>query len=227
MPSLTQLLTSHDRLLVLDAASKNVQVGLLRTGFPDKWRRGEHEAGTGIFVGTESLLTGAGLQISDVGAFVFCEGPGSMLGTRTIAMALRIWQVLSPRPVYAYQSLAVAGRYEWSQKDGRDFAVIADARRDAWHFQPVQADGRMMPLERLPSAAMPAVELVTPEDFRAWAPPPHPAAVCCYDLAKLFPASAGGDLFRAVGLPDAFQHDAPAYRKWAPQIHRAVIAEGK
>ena len=71
MPSLTQLLTSHDRLLVLDAASMTVQAGLWRTGQPARWCNCREEAGSGIFTNTKSLLDEAGLRISDIGAFVF------------------------------------------------------------------------------------------------------------------------------------------------------------
>jgi tRNA threonylcarbamoyladenosine biosynthesis protein TsaB len=223
MPSLTQLLTSHGRLLILDAASTQVQVGLLRSDAPAIWRRAAGEAGTGIFTGTEDLLRESGLKIGDLGALVYCEGPGSMLGIRTVAMALRTWQVLAPGPVYAYQSLAVAGQFAWALQP-RAFTVIADARRDTWHCQPVGADGRMPALQRLPAAGLPAGELLTPENFRAWAPPPRPAATCPYDLAAVFPAIAGGDHFHAAAAPDAFQHEAPAYRKWSAQIHQAATA---
>jgi tRNA threonylcarbamoyladenosine biosynthesis protein TsaB len=220
MPSLTQLLASHGRLLVLDAASTRVQVGLLRSGAPALWLGFDAEAGTGIFTGTETVLREGGGKLDDVGAFLFCEGPGSMLGTRTVAMALRTWQVLKPRPAYAYQSLAVAGRSAWTHSP-HAFAVIADARRDTWHVQAVGADGRLASLQRVPAAGLPAGELLTPENFRAWAPPLRPAASCSYDLAKIFPSLGDGDYFRSVEAPDAFQHEAPEYKKWSAQVHSA------
>ncbi|HKB58110.1 MAG TPA: peptidase M22 [Lacunisphaera sp.] len=226
MPSLTQLLTSHGRLLLLDAASQRVQVGLLQPDAPAVWHATMQEAGIGLFSGAESVLKSAGFGLPDVGAFVFCEGPGSMLGIRTVAMALRTWQVLKPRPVYAYQSLAIAGQFAWTQQ-ARGFAVIADARRDTWHVQSVGADGRMPPLQRLPAAGLPAGELLTPENFRAWVQPPRPAAAGGYDLAKIFPAIADGEFFHAAAAPDAFQHGAPEYKKWSAQIHRAPTAAVK
>ncbi len=223
MPTLTQLLASHGRLLVLDAASTRVQVGLLQTGTRSLWRSFDEEAGTAIFAGTEAVLQEAGRKLDEAGAFVFCEGPGSMLGTRTVAMALRTWQVLKARPAYTYQSLAVAGHFAWTQTP-RDFTVIADARRDTWHVQAVRADGRLTALQRVAATELPAGELLTPENFRAWAPPPRPAAGCSYDLAKIFPALGDGDYFRATETPDAFQHEAPEYKKWSAQVHRAATA---
>jgi tRNA threonylcarbamoyladenosine biosynthesis protein TsaB len=227
MPSLSPLLTKHDRLLVLDAASLQVQVGLLRSGQPALWCTSPDEAGRGIFTCAQNLLTEAQLTLDAIGGFVFCEGPGSMLGIRTVAMALRTWQVLRPRPAYAYQSLAVAGHGEWVQGGRRRFSVITDARRDTWHCQPVGADGRMPALQRVATGELPAGEWMTPENFRAWAPPPRPAGVCSYDLARIFPALADGDFFCAVDAPDALQRDAPAYKKWSAQIHRAATADRK
>ena len=227
MPSLTQLLTSHDRLLVLDAASLAVQAGLLRTDCTAMWRSSREEAGTGIFINARSLLDAAGLGIGDIGAFVFCEGPGSMLGIRTIAMALRTWQVLAPRPCYSYQSLAVAGCCAWLQSPPRAFTVVADARRDCWHCQPVTSGGHLPPLQRLPAAALPDGDLVMPENFRTWAALPRPSATCSYDLAQLMPAVGDRDLFHPVELPEAFQADAPGYRKWSAQIHSTLTADRK
>jgi tRNA threonylcarbamoyladenosine biosynthesis protein TsaB len=226
MSSLTQLLASHGRLLVLDAAPTRVQVGLIRSDGPARWRSVEDEAGTGLFTATQGLLAEAGTKLDEIGAFVFCEGPGSMLGTRTVAMALRTWQVLKPRAVYAYQSLAVAARGAWTQQ-ARAFAVIADARRDTWHVQAVLADGRLATLQRVPVGELPAGELLTPENFRAWAQPPRPVAACSYDLANIFPTLADGDYFRATDAPDAFQHEAPEYKKWSAQVHSAATAPAK
>ena len=226
MPSLAQLLAGHGRLLVLDAASTRVQVGLFHAAGAASWSHPAGEAGRGIFTGAEAVLREAGGQLDEIGAFVFCEGPGSMLGTRTIAMALRTWQVLKPRPAFAYQSLAVAGHFAWTQRP-RGFAVIADARRDTWHVQSVDPGGTRAPLQRVATGAVPAGELLTPENFRVWAPPPRPAARCSYDLANAFPALGDGDFFRPVEAPDAFQHEAPAYKKWSAMVHSAATAAAR
>jgi tRNA threonylcarbamoyladenosine biosynthesis protein TsaB len=223
MATLAQLLAHPRRILVLDAASTCTQVGLLRADAAGRWWQRSEEAGTGIFAGTEAVLAAAGLKPDQIDAFVFCEGPGSMLGSRTAAMALRTWHTLKPRPTYAYQSLAIAGHSEWTRQP-RAFSLIADARRESWHLQAVGADGRRAPLQRIAAAALPAGELLTPENFRAWAQPPRAAAACSYDLAVIFPALGAGDFFRAVENPDAFQHEAPGYKKWSAQVHSAATA---
>jgi tRNA threonylcarbamoyladenosine biosynthesis protein TsaB len=209
MPSLSQILRDHSPLLLIDAASERIQVGLLDAARAPHWAARREDAGVGIFECLDDLA----VEIDSVGAFAFCEGPGSILGIRTSAMALRMWNVLIPRPLFAYFGLAVV-----AQAAGRpDVAYIADARRGLWHRQFM---GRQP--ERVPSAEL-AGELVTPEGFRRWEPLPQGATTTPYDLSALFalPSVAGADLFREAPEPDAFLHQEPTYAKWTPQIHRA------
>ncbi len=223
MPSLAQLLAAHGSILVFDAASQQVQVGLLRNGQPAHWERTDDEAGRGLFRGTEAVLAKAGAGLDDLAAFAFCEGPGSMLGTRTIAMTLRTWLVLRPRPVFAYRSLALAASAEW-RRAPRSFAVISDARRESWHVQTVATDGTLGTPSRQPTLVLPTGELLMPAGFRSWSKPPANLASCSYDLAALTAAIADAPLFRSVETPDALQHDAPEYKKWSAEAHSAATA---
>ena len=207
MPSLRQLLAAHTPLLVLDAASSRVQVGWINTDGQARWEIADEEAGVGIFRGVEAL----GVNVHAAGAWVFCEGPGSVLGVRTVAMALRTWSVIAPRPVFAYQSLALVAHA--LARPG--VAVISDARRDAWnHFQLGGA------LRRVPTAELTG-ELVTPQFFRNWTPLPAAVTTVPYSLAELLPRVADAELFHAVAEPDAFLHEEPSYVTWTPKIHRA------
>src|SRR5689334_6109232 len=100
MPSLRQLAAGHAPLLFLDAASSRVQVGVWNRDGAGAWQTSEEEAGTGVFRCVGQL----GCNVAEAGAFVFSDGPGSILGVRTVAMALRTWTLLKPRPVFAYSS---------------------------------------------------------------------------------------------------------------------------
>src|SRR4051812_19637711 len=127
MPSLRQLLAAHAPLLVLDAASARVQVGWFGGGDPidARWESADEEAGTGVFRCIERL----GVDVNVARAFVFCDGPGSVLGIRTTAIAVRTWCALAPRSVFSYHSLALV-----AESLGRDgVTVISDARRELWH----------------------------------------------------------------------------------------------
>ncbi len=106
-----------------------------------EWAGSDEEAGVGVFRCVEQLA----VDLAEVRAFAFCEGPGSVLGIRTVAMALRTWCVMDPRPVFAYGSLAVVAQ----SRGVPNTAVIADARRGYWHHC---ALGR--PLSRVPAAEL-------------------------------------------------------------------------
>jgi tRNA threonylcarbamoyladenosine biosynthesis protein TsaB len=223
MASLTQILAAHDTVLVLDAASGRVWTGLLRRNQPPTWQSRGDDAGRALFSGVQGLLAGEPSGVDRVSAFVFCAGPGSMLGIRIAAMALRTWVALRSRPVFTYQSLALAARADW-RRAPRAFAVIADARRDTWHVQGIADDGTLAPLQRVAPSALGPGELLTPDPFRAWAPVPAQARPLAYDPAALFPLVAEDDLFEPTSAPDVFQHEAPDYKKWSAQAHSAETA---
>ena len=209
MPSLRDLLATHAPLLVLDAASTRVQVGLIHADGRAVWQTSEDEAGVAVFTCVNQL----GIDLGDVGAFVFCDGPGSILGIRTVAMAVRTWCVLKPRPIFAYTSLAVVAH----GSSPSDLAVISDARRDSWHLFQLGSG-----LQRVPTAALATLPaLVTPEGFRNWTPLPPATQRVPYALADLLPRVAEIDLFLPTEAPDAFLHEEPSYVTWTPHVHRA------
>ena len=197
MPSLRQLLQSHAPLLLIDAASTRIQVGFLDSFERQRWSALDGEAGVAIFTGIEQLA----VDLSAVRAFLFCEGPGSILGIRTAAMAIRTWQTLAPRPAFAYGSLDLT-----AQALGRDdVSLIADARRDSWH---VQRPGEK--LRRVPSAEL-SGPLLMPENFRHWTPLPAGLQLTPYDVAASLMRVPDADLFHAAPEPDAFLHEEPSY----------------
>jgi tRNA threonylcarbamoyladenosine biosynthesis protein TsaB len=209
MPSLSQILKEHSPLLLIDAASARIQVGLLAAGAPPRWSSRSDEAGVGVFECLDEL----NVVIDSVRSFAFCEGPGSILGIRISAMAVRTWNALQLRPTFGYFGLAVV-----AQAMGRpDVAVIADARRGLWHRLVLGGA-----LGRVPATEL-AGELATPEGFRHWDPLPPGTNQAPYDLEDLFKREtvARADLFRPAESPDAFLHQEPSYAKWVPHIHSA------
>lgn len=208
MTSFRQVLAQHSPALLIDAASARIQVGCLdadpRRG---KWQTSDAEAGNAIF----QCIAGLEVDVNAAAAFIFCEGPGSILGVRTAAMALRTWNVLSPRPVFGYLSLAAVAH---SLPDP-ELNVVADARRESWHLY-----RRGSSLQRVATGALPD-RLVTPEHFRHWSALPPGVQTVSYDLEALLPSIADADVLHPVDHPDAFLHEEPNYVTWTPQIHRA------
>ncbi len=219
MPSLRQLLTAHPVALLLDSASARTQVGLLSRDPREaqRWFSSDDEAGVALFAGAESLLAESGRRIADVRVFLYCEGPGSVLGIRTAAVALRTWRVLNPAPVFAYRSLDLVAH----ALSDPTVSVIADARRDSWHAARIGE-----PLRRVPTAELRGA-LAMPEHFRHWTPLPESVRRTPYDVSELLPALPDAELFRPTEEPDAFLHDEPSYATWTPQVHQAGAGGNK
>ncbi|ATC65466.1 peptidase M22 [Nibricoccus aquaticus] len=229
MFTLRALLDRHPTILLIDSASSRIQVGLLRLGHDPLWETAAEEAGTALFSLTEKLLARAAsplgpLPLSAIEAFLFCDGPGSVLGIRTAAVALRTWHSLHPRPSYAYTSLALVAHTLALTENLRDFSVISDARRETWHRVTVDSSGALSPLHRTPTAEL-IGPLMLPECFRHWSTLPQSVRTVPYDLASQLLALAGTPLFIEAPEPDAFLHEEPSYQTWTAKIHRAPAGQ--
>jgi len=226
MPSLNAIVSNRRTVLLVDASSARVQAGLLRTGAPPLWHDSTREAGIAIFECVDAVMVAGQIAFPEVGALVYCEGPGSILGIRTAAMALRTWQTLADPapPAYAYRSLTLVAADLRSAGEVPPFAVISDARRASWNR--VSIDGGTMgaELERVSheTLANSGESLFTLEGFRAWAPFPRPAREIPYRLPELWQRQGDADLLQPSAQPDAFLHEDPTYVTWIPQIHQAA-----
>lgn len=224
MPSLASLVAAHSPLLVIDSAA-GVQAGLWRRNCAPIWRQSQREAGVAVFECVDGLLVDAGIGVNDLGVMAFCEGPGSILGIRMAAIALRTWQAVAAKalPTFGYRSLELVAHDLKSSGTRMPFAVIADARRDTWHCVEI-GNGESFPaVRRVPRsfvADFPG-ELFTPTGFRVWSQPPREIREVPYLLGALWDRQIEADLFRAVSEPDAFLHQESVYAAWSPQIHRA------
>jgi tRNA threonylcarbamoyladenosine biosynthesis protein TsaB len=218
--SLRALLDAHPVALVIDAASARVQTGLLPRSGGARWESAETEAGAAIFSGVEKLLARALLRLDDVAAFVFCDGPGYVLGIRTAAVAIRSWNVLRPRPVYSYCSLELVARALAQAENARDFAVIADARRDTWHRVAVDATGNISPLQRVPAAGLgdagaageiPNPKSQIPKKSQETNPKSQKADAQCAGDSLGFGISESGicERRRTIVMPAHFRHWSP------------------
>jgi tRNA threonylcarbamoyladenosine biosynthesis protein TsaB len=227
--SLAAVVATHGSVLLLDPCTIHVQAGVFRIGQAPVWHSGGDDSSVHLFAAAEVCLKAAGLKPSQVGAYVFCDGPGSQLGIRTAAMALRTWQALraTPAPVFAYRSLRVAALTHARNNPG-PFAVVADARRESWHAVRIAADRTATDVIRVARdelAAWPE-PLLTPTGFRSWAQPPRPAGICGYDCATMFAALGDEPLLFAVGEPEPWLSAPITYKTWAGERHRAAAPTG-
>lgn len=233
MPTtLNAILAAHGSLLVLDAAAATTQVGWFAPGREPRWARSTEEAGVGIF----RALAALGGRPGEVNALAYCEGPGSILGIRSAAVALTVWRArrdpANPPPIFAYRSLELLAATVASPGS----TLIADARRQSWHALDLATDGTWGAITRRTDAEIAATAkkraLALPGGFRTWTPLPVPAeqiTTLPYDVAALWahPRAVDAALWREVAVPDAFQHEDPSYATWTPAVHRAPTTEAR
>ena len=125
--------------LLLDASSPlSVTAGTLGEG-GRVWRAFAEEKSAaleGVFSATEKV----GGNADSIAGFLFCEGPGSILGIRVAAAAVRARLALDrargvpARRVFAFRGLnLVAHLISRARADARNFAVVAESRMNAWN----------------------------------------------------------------------------------------------
>ncbi|MBQ9758612.1 MAG: hypothetical protein IJW12_02420, partial [Opitutales bacterium] len=144
-----------ENFLLIDASSPiSVCAGILGENARAWLRFSEEKSAAleGVFSATRKVCEAA--VPAGVSGFLFCEGPGSILGIRIAAASIRARLALdcaapgaSARPVFAYQSLHLAAHLilrAFPQE--KNFVVIAESRMNAWNMLRVENGG---PAEKL------------------------------------------------------------------------------
>lgn len=206
--------------LYLDAASPAIAVGLrVDAGAAPAWQHTHDEAGVALFRAVEMLTRARGIAVADIAEVVFCEGPGSLLGVRLAAMALRTWAAL-PRSalleVMGYRSLELVAAGLLARGQRGPFHVIVDGRRATWNTLAVDAHGAWSAIARRPVAEdFPTGEPVFhPQGFPLWQALPAGVQAVAYNAAALPELAGRFPLLRPVAAPEAYMVEMPAYREW-------------
>ena len=137
-------MSAPEPCLVLDGSARaGVRVGVLAGG---RWvGQGFSPEGAleGLFGCAETALAEAKLKLGDIRSFALCVGPGSVLGIRIAALAVRSWSALEPRPIFVWESLAGIARSALAAGEKGPFLVAAESRLKRWHALEVSADGSL------------------------------------------------------------------------------------
>ena len=124
--------------LLIDASLPNAIIVAQLDESGRRWAHFSEEpvaALEGIFSAVETVCP----QFSPSG-FLFCEGPGSILGIRIAAAAIRGRNAIGkPVPVFAFQSLRlVATLISRDFPQEKEFCVLAESRMNAWNLLSVE-----------------------------------------------------------------------------------------
>ncbi|MCR5183350.1 MAG: hypothetical protein K6B46_01440 [Opitutales bacterium] len=181
----------------------------------------------GLFAAVASAAPGFGGN-----GFLFCEGPGSILGIRIAAMAIRAAAVLRERPVLAFQSLSLAARLilraGLNAGGNAPFAVVAESRMNCWNVLAADENGvpaeHFLELKTEELSALPEQVFVLPQRRAVF--PLAGTPIDPLELLRADPAVFADcpELLRDCGaLPDAINTaSAATYAKWTPGRHRGA-----
>ena len=206
--------------LLLDASARNVLVGIWNDGQWLSFQESKAEALESIFTGTESVLKQAGVKIKDISSFLYCEGPGSVLGIRISAMALRTWQSSlagGARPVYAYQSLRVSASLLKSKDSDLSGLVLAPSRMGRWNVLELSGNAEIREIDD--AALLKLTGDLYFLDQRGTTEVPVKTLPAPYDLENVPELFTQHNSICLKDQPDAWLPETPEYKKWEPARH--------
>jgi tRNA threonylcarbamoyladenosine biosynthesis protein TsaB len=208
--------------LVLDGSARHgVRVGVLQGG---RWVAEAHSdegALEATFACAEKALASAGLKFADLRSFAVCVGPGSMLGIRVTAMAVRTWAALQPCEVWVWEPLVALAAAARLRGEVGAFSVVAESRLKRWHVVSVDADGRPSPAREceVEQVAVLAGRILTTATHAPQVlPTAQVVAEAWPDLPKVF-AQAG--VLRLEPKPEAL-NAAADFATWSGDRHRGT-----
>ena len=229
-----------ENFLLIDASSPiSVCAGILGENARAWLRFSEEKSAAleGVFSATRKVCEAA--VPAGVSGFLFCEGPGSILGIRIAAASIRARLALdcaapgasaaSARPVFAYQSLHLAAHLilrAFPQE--KNFVVIAESRMNAWNMLRVENG---VPAEKFSEIKTSETTVLAGEKIfilphRRALPPTLTAASPCdvFEMLKNDPAvfaDVPALLHDCGNVPDAVNtSDVNSYARWTPERHR-------
>jgi tRNA threonylcarbamoyladenosine biosynthesis protein TsaB len=222
------MLDAGHPLLFLDASGLSTRAALWQNSRWLAFREDPAPALTALFTSTRAILAEAGLTLPQIAVFLYVNGPGSVLGLRLAAMAIRTWQADTssqptpphPRPIFSCGSLHLAAALALAGGAQPPFTVCTDARQGRWHLLEVPTANPSALAQTLPREAdapelaqLPGPLFYLPAR-KTWQNLPRPSAPPPATLRDHPEILSTPSLFHPVPAATPFSAAAPEYRKW-------------
>ncbi len=211
-------------LLAIDSSSKKTWVGV-KTGPTELvYGQSEEDSSKSLFKLAPEQLAKAGLALSDIAAIAYCEGPGSMLGSRATAMAIRTWAsvgIEGAKHLFRFTSLELGKELLAARDEADSECLIAtDARRNAWNTLPYPGKAG----ERIRILENSALEkerraIVTFEHFAQWTKTSATLRTVPYEPEAVFANERFFEFLNPTETATPLNLRANEYQKWIPKIH--------
>ena len=217
---------STQRTLIIDGSGGSVFAGVLDSD--RRWIAKVQQEGAPLehlFPAIDRCLQSGGLRLSDVTGYIYCEGPGSVLGLRLCAMAIETWTRLYPTSaqLQKYNSLGLCA---WAilddSPDLRDGLIVADWKKGAWNA--LRISGRKPgPAEVIDDETLAAWDgpLYHLPQRKGWQSPPTSVQTLTYDPSRIADLCARPGLLLPTDGVELYNTGINTFQKWTPTRHRA------
>jgi tRNA threonylcarbamoyladenosine biosynthesis protein TsaB len=214
--------------LVIDGSGAAVFAGVL--GANGQWLAQSQHDGTpleSLFPAIESTLEAAQLTLADIRSFIYCEGPGSVLGLRLCAMAIETWSRLHSASAhfFKYNSLQLTAALICVDHPELDQALlVSDWKKGAWNAVKID-QGRPGATEVADDATIAqwSAPLFHLPQRKGWQKPPANATTVPYSPGRLPEILPIVSPTQSVEL---YASGINVFQKWTPERHRAPQANG-
>ena len=220
------MLPSNKASLVIDGSGSKVFAGILDA--ENRWLVKLERDGSPLeelFPLIEAVLTESGLSIDDIGSYIYCMGPGSVLGIRLCAMAIETWSRLYPKSVqyYKYNSLQLSAHaLLYATPDLKDALIISDWKKGAWNALYIRG-GHVGATEVIDDGALIGWEnlIYHLPQRKGWQSPPNKVQTLRYDPSIIGDIRDASGLLQITDRIELYSSGINTFQKWTPTRHRA------
>ncbi|MEC8209776.1 MAG: hypothetical protein VX051_04885 [Verrucomicrobiota bacterium] len=212
--------------LVIDGSGIAVFAGLLDA--ENRWLAKVEREGSPLeklFPVIEAVLSESNLSLEDIDSYIYCMGPGSVLGIRLCAMAIETWTRLYPESVkyYKYNSLQLSAHaLVHATPDLNDALIVSDWKKGAWNALYIRG-GHVGTTEVIDDVAINDWEnlIYYLPQRKGWQSPPDKVQTLRYDPSILSAIRDTSGLLQITDCIDLYSSGINTFQKWTATRHRA------
>ncbi|MFT4902270.1 MAG: tRNA threonylcarbamoyladenosine biosynthesis protein TsaB [Lentimonas sp.] len=215
--------------LVIDGSGSSVFSGVL--GDSRKWLAQSKLSGAPLeqlFPSIESVLKEAALTLPAIRSYIYCEGPGSVLGLRLCAMAIETWSRLHPESnhCFAYNTLQLSAALLMRDVQVPDrVLLVSDWKKGAWNAVYIN-EGQIGATCVAESAELEAWDgaLYHLPQRKGWQSPPPQAQTVEWAPERLNEVIHTSTLLlHPTEGVELYSNGVNTFAKWTAQRHRATL----
>jgi len=212
--------------LIIDGSGSDVFAGVL--GDDGAWLATSKRAGAPLeqlFPSVEAVLQDAGLKLSALQSYIYCEGPGSVLGLRLCAMAVETWSRLYPQSAhyFAYNTLQLCAQLLCKDHDlPAKTLLVSDWKKGAWNAIHIENGiiGATTVADDATIAEWDGAVYHLPQR-KGWQKPPANAQTITYAPERLPDLLNNPNWLRETNRVELYSSGVNTFAKWTPDRHRA------